>query len=179
MTYYRFRVVGREARDISTVFNSALSRRGGEESLKKSPVLSCQRHQSRPILGETGTVATCLRLDIPGRRTQIPSDLRTRQIYLRPPAGKMARLYRGDRRRRPLSRQALETKRGYYSTSGAQEPQGVWLLPRSPSFSVKSRCRATFVVAFFFSLFLLFFFWLLKRSECAPTRASGNGIALQ
>jgi len=60
-----------------------------------------------------------------------------------------------------------ETKRGYYSTSGAQEPQGIWLLPRV------SRSPLNLVVAPVFSrdvyrhvfLSLFFFFLLLKRGE--------------
>jgi len=62
MTYYRFRVAGREARDISTVFNSALSRRGGKSRRKSRPR---RRHQSQPILGN-------------GRRHNLPAPGCTR-----------------------------------------------------------------------------------------------------
>lgn len=67
----------------------------------------------------------------PGR-ARISPDLRTRQIYFLPPARKMVRLYRDDRRRQPRRAAFIvhddelgETKRGYYLTSGAREPQGV------------------------------------------------------
>lgn len=97
MTYYRFRVAGRKARDISTVFNSALSRRGGKSRRKSrsfSHVGDTNPNRSSGINHRHNLLAPRYI-----RRTQIPSDLQTRQIYFRPPAGKMARLHRGDRHR--------------------------------------------------------------------------------
>lgn len=157
MTYYRFRVVGREARDISTVFNSALSRRGGKSLRKSRSALSPPGgHRSRAILGHHR-----FNLPAPG---YIPSDLWTRQIYFRPPAGGKngAALPRRsspaiapattfiarDNPRRDGARLLLDFRRARASRC--------LITSESPSFSVKSRrasSHATFIVASFFFLF--------------------------
>lgn len=126
MTYYRFRVAGREARDISTVFNFALSRVRGKESPKKS--FSYAGGSNPNQSSGTGTVAAFLRSGC--TRTRDPDPIRfANEADLLSPAGwkNGAALPRGSSPATAtfIASEPEETKRGYYSTSGAQEPQGV------------------------------------------------------
>lgn len=170
MTYYRFRVVGREARDISTVFNSALSRRGGEESPKKSPVLSRQRHQSRTILGN-GHRRNLLAPGYTG--TQDPDPIRfVNEAALPSPAGWKNGAALPQRsspatfivRDKPERRsEAITRLPAHKSLKVSDYFRGV---PRSPLNLVVARVLARRLSSLPSFLSLLFF-WLLKRSEYA------------
>lgn len=85
MTYYRFRVAGREARDISTVFNSALSRRGGK-SRRKSRSFS---HVGDTNPNQSSGTSHRHNLPAPGyTRTQDPDSIRfANETDLLSPAG--------------------------------------------------------------------------------------------
>lgn len=150
MTYYRFRVAGQPGarRAIYQPSLTPLCHGAGERVAEKvAPVFSHAAPPAAPIPtnpGERAPVATC---PAPGyTRTQDRDPIRfANETDLLPPAapaGKMARLFRGDRRNRQPCRPPLSLA----TTNSERRSEAITRLPARRSLKVSDYFRESLVL---------------------------------